>query len=199
MSRTSVPEYRNTPLDPEQLNQPFRTLTSWHVITGSSCSGKTTLINQLAEAGFQTVPEGGRLFFERELAKGRKIDEIRADPAQFTPEIYRIMLENEADSKPDQLLFFDRAQPDSYAFYRASGLDPNAIIQDGYLFRYESVFMLERFPYQKDGVRTADDETADYLERWIARDYSDLGYNLIWVPVLPREERLAFVLEKIGI
>ena len=47
-------------LDPDLLSTPFGIQTNWHVITGAVCSGKTTLIDLLADKGFQTVPEIGR-------------------------------------------------------------------------------------------------------------------------------------------
>jgi len=69
-------DYRYSELDPDLLSMPFRVQTNWHVITGTVSSGKSTLIDQLADRGFQTVPETGRLCFERKMAKGRTIDEI---------------------------------------------------------------------------------------------------------------------------
>jgi predicted ATPase len=60
------------------------------------------------------------------------------------------------------------------------------------------VFLLNRLPYQRDGVRAGDDATAAYFELWTLRDYSALGYNVVRVPVLPPEERLAFVLERLS-
>ena len=88
MSGSSHHDYRTAALDPILLSTPFGILTKWHVITGAPCSGKTTLIDQLAEKGFKTRPEVGRQYFERELAKGRTIHEIREDPAVFTSQIY---------------------------------------------------------------------------------------------------------------
>jgi len=44
-------DFRTTKLDPDLLSTPFRVQTNWHVITGSACSGKTTLIDQLANRG----------------------------------------------------------------------------------------------------------------------------------------------------
>ena len=49
----------------------------------------------LAKQGYQIVPEAGRKYFERELAKGQTIDKIRANPAFFTRQVYDIMLEQE--------------------------------------------------------------------------------------------------------
>ena len=58
--------FRLTELDPELLSTPFGVQTNWHVITGAPCCGKTTLIDQLANQGFQTVPEGARRYIERD-------------------------------------------------------------------------------------------------------------------------------------
>ena len=65
MLGSSHHDFRATELDPDLLSTPFRVQTNWHVITGASCSGKTTLIDQLADKGFQTVPEVARQYFER--------------------------------------------------------------------------------------------------------------------------------------
>ena len=81
MPSSSQHDFRATELDPDLLSTPFRVQTNWHVITGASCSGKTTLIDQLAGKGFQTFPEVARQYFAREIAKGRTMDEIREEQA----------------------------------------------------------------------------------------------------------------------
>ena len=168
------------------------------MITGAPCSGKTTLIDQLIDKGFQTGPESGRQYFERELAKGRTIDEIREDQATFTCQIYDMMVKRERKLRTTDVIFLDRALPDALAFYRIAGMNPNVILSDCFQFHYASVFILNRLPYQKDGVRVADNPTADYFESWMLRDYRALGYKVVRVPVLPPEERLAFVLGKLS-
>ena len=97
-----------------------------------------------------------------------------------------------------EITFLDRGLPDAFAFYRFAGLNPNEILPDCFQHRYASVFLLNRLPYQRDGVRAGDDAVADYFEAWTLRDYSALRYNVIRVPVLPPEERLAFVLEMLS-
>ncbi len=198
MTGKSQFDFRSTPLDPDLLSDSFNVHTNWCVITGASCSGKTTLIDLLARNGYHTVPEAGRIYFERELAKGRTIHEIRDNPADFTHHVYDIMLENENELRANELNFLDRALPDGFAFFRIAGLNPNDILPDCFQHRYAAVFLLNRLPYQKDGVRVADDETADYLETWMLRDYGALGYDVIRVPVISPEERLAFVIEKLA-
>ena len=105
-------EFSHTELDSKLLSTPFGVQTKWHVITGASCSGKTTMIDQLSNKGFRTFPEVGRLYFERELAKGRTIDEIREDRAAITCQMYDMMVKREHGLGADEVAFFDRALPD---------------------------------------------------------------------------------------
>jgi predicted ATPase len=191
-------DFRATQLDPDLLSTPFGVQTNWHVITGASCSGKTTLIDQLADKGFQTVPEVSRQFFERELAKGRTIEEIREDGVAYHRGINDMQLRIEGGLRSSDVIFLDRAFPDVLAFCRVFGLNPNEVLLECFRRRYASVLILDRFPYQQDGVRAADDATADFLDEWIARDYRALGYGVVRVPVMSPEERLAFVLERLS-
>jgi predicted ATPase len=198
MNCSSQPDFRTTELDPDILSTPFRIQTNWHVITGAACSGKTTLIDQLADKGFHTAPEVARQYIEKELAKGRMLDEIRQDRATFTCQVYDMMVESERVLRAGKVTFLDRALPDGFAFYRFAGMNPNEILPDCFQNRYASVFLLNRLPYHQDGVRAADDTTADYFDEWTERDYSSLGYKVIRVPVLSLAERLGFVLEKLS-
>jgi predicted ATPase len=191
-------DYGITELDPELLSTPFGVHTNWHVITGAPCCGKTTLIEQLANKGFRTVPEVARQYFEREMAKGRTIGEIREDRAAFTLFLTDRQLRIEGGLRANDVLFLDRGFPDALAFLRVAGLNPNAFLSECFHHRYASVFVLDRFPAQMDGVRADDDVTRDFLGEWHVRDYCALGYSVVRVPVLPRQERLAFVLERLS-
>jgi len=190
----SQPDTKNTPLDADLLQTSFRVRTNWHVITGASSSGKTTLIDRLSEQGFRTVPEAGRQYFEKELAKGRSIEEIRQDRAAMTRQIYALWLKLNQKLQPGELMFLDRGLPDALSFYRFAGMNPNQILLDCFQHRYASVFILDRLPYQQDGIRGGDDTSAAYFDSWMERDYSALGYEIVRVPVIPPDERTAFIL-----
>jgi predicted ATPase len=198
MSDGSKDKYLETVLDPALLSKPFSIQTSWHVITGASCSGKSTLIDQLAERGFKTLPEAARLYFEREFAKGHTIEELRQDTAAMTLTIWGLWLEMISELNPADTIFHDRGLPDAPAFFRLAGMDPNDAVPECLRYRYISVFVLDRLPYQKDDVRAGDDQIAEYFESWLLRDYNALGYEIIKVPVLPREERLEFILKTLN-
>jgi predicted ATPase len=185
-----------TDLDPKLLDTPFEVKTNWHVLTGAPCSGKTTLIDLLAARGFQTVTEVGRRYIEQEIARGRTLDEIRASEVIFSRLIKDLQLETERGLMPQEVIFLDRGFPDCLTFFRLRGLDPNGILPECFYYHYATVFILDRFTLQKDCVRTEDDVAADLLDKWLACDYIALGYDVVRVPVLPPEERLAFVLER---
>ena len=191
-------DFGATALDRDLLSTPFRIQTNWHVITGAQSCGKTTLTDQLADQGFQTVPEGARLYLEREMVRGRTIDEIRDNMAAQQRGIADMQLSIEGELRATQVLFLDRAVPDCLAWCRVYGLNPNEILAECFRHRYASVFVLDRLPIQRDGLRLEDEALAAFLDDWIPRDYNALGYRVERVPVLSPEERIAFVLERLS-
>jgi len=192
------PNFRTQELDAGLLATPFRVQTNWQVITGAPSCGKTTLIDLLADKGFQTVPEGARLYLEKEIASGRTIEQIRSNETALQCSIKDMQLEIERGLRVNDLLFLDRALPDCLAWYRVFGLNPNAFLRECFHYRYAAVFMLDRLPLQLDSLRYKDEALQDFTEQWHIRDYSALGYHIVRVPVLPPEERLAFVLDVIS-
>jgi predicted ATPase len=185
-------------LDPDLLSTPFRVQTNWHVLTGAACAGKTTTIDLLADRGYQTVPEVARQLIERELAKGRTLGEWFANGATMTPAVAEVQRRVERGLRAADVAFLDRGLPDCLFFYRNFGLDPNDLLADCFRHRYAFVFLLDRLDFELDGARIKDDVYTVLLDKWLYRDYSALGYRVIRVPVLPPQERVEFVLEKLA-
>jgi predicted ATPase len=190
-------KFLNAALDPDLLSAPFEVQTNWQVITGAASCGKTTLIDLLAAKGYRTVPETARLYIDGEMAKGRTIREIRANGPAFQRLLIDLQLQIERGLRPSDLLFLDRGVPDCFAYCRVFGSNPNELLRDCFHHRYASVFMLDPLPFHKDGARDEDASIAGYLGEWHIRDYRAFGYDIVKVPVLPPEERLAFVLERL--
>jgi predicted ATPase len=168
------------------------------VITGAPSCGKTTLIDQLAEQGFQTVPETAHLYIEREMASGRKLNEVLKNRVAFQEILIEMQLGIEHELQTNEVTFMDRALPDSLAFNRYVGLDPNGLLPECFHHCYASVFILDPLPFQKNGVRDYDSAVVEYLDEWLSRDYSALGYRVVRIPVLEPQERIAFVLERLS-
>lgn len=186
------------PLKASVLETPFEIQTAWYVISGAPSSGKTTLIHQLADQGFQVAEEGARRYMEGELAKGRTIEDIHGHPVQLQHAILAAQLEVERHLPPNACVFLDSAVPDCLAWYRAFGLDPNCPLRECFHFRYASVFVLDPLPLSLDGLRFDEHALPTFLHQWHVHDYSALGYQVTAVPALPPEARLAFVLECAG-
>jgi len=191
-------DFRTTELDPDLLSTPFDVQTNWHVISGTASCGKTTLIDLLANKGFQTIPETARLYIEGEMAKGRTILEIRENGAAFQRRLIDMQLGIEGRLRAMDVLFLDRGVPDYLAYCRVFGPNPNEFLAACFRHRYASVFMLDPLPFEEDGARDQDAHLAGYLGEWHARDYSALGYHVVRVPVLSPQERLAFVIERLS-
>lgn len=188
---------RDAALDSEILSVPFGIPTNWRVITGATCSGKTTIINLIAERGFPIVAETGRAYIESELALGRTLEDLRAKESIFQRKLQDLRLEVEHDLNPDAPLFLDRALPDFITFYRVTGLNPNEILEECLHYRYACVFVLDRLPLERDGVRKEDEADSDFIDEWLSHDYEALGYEVVRVPVLSIDERLEYILGKI--
>jgi len=170
--------------------------TNWHVLTGAPCAGKTTLIEMLAGRGYRVVHEVARAYIDGQLSQGRTLAQIKADPAAFERTILLEKVRGEKALPPEELIFLDRAVPDSIAYYRFEGLDPDEPLSYSRSMRYKTIFLLDRLLFQKDAVRSESEKAADLLDALIAQAYAGLGYEPVRVPVLPVDQRLDFILQR---
>jgi predicted ATPase len=186
-----------TDLDPKLLATPFKVQTNWHVITGGACCGKTTLIDLLADHGYQTVAEVPRQYIEREVAKGRTLDEIfgsAADERAITDWQRKV----EHGLRATDVTFLDRALPDFLYFWRLQGLDPNEILAECFHHHYASVFILDPLPLELDGARIEDEAFTVRFDQALVADYGALGYSVLRVPVSSPQQRVEFVLQTLS-
>lgn len=172
------------------------------VITGGPGSGKTTLIEALAEAGFATAPEAGRSIIRDQQAIGGLALPF-ADRLAFAEAMLAWEMRSHREATGRGIVFFDRGVPDVIGYLRVCGLDIPAHLQKAAeLFRYEAeVFIAPPWPeiYRGDAERRQDhDEAVRTYEAMIAT-YGGLGYRLIPLPLAPVPERLRFVLGKTGV
>lgn len=190
-------DFRNTELDADLLATPFKEYTNWHVITGAPSCGKTTVINLLAERKYQTAPEGARLYMEREIARGRSLEEVHSNKIVTERGIAMAQLEVERGLQAKECIFLDRGIPDCLAWYRALGLNPNELLRECFHHRYASVFILDPLPLHQDGLRYKDTALQGFTDEWHVRDYRALGYSITRVSVMPPEGRIDFILSEL--
>ncbi len=178
------------------MNAPIHA-TNWYVITGAPCSGKTAVICGLEQRGYAVVHEVARAYIDAELAKGKTLEHIKADERAFERHILLKKAVIEAKLARDEIVFLDRAVPDSIAYYKLCGLDPAEPQQKSRAVRYQKIFLFERLAFLTDPVRSEDEKTADRLSRLIEESYQSLGYDLIQVPVCSIADRTEFILNLI--
>jgi predicted ATPase len=171
-------------------------ITNWVVFTGTYASGKTTLIQDLADS--LRVPfrqEPARSFIEKQLQTGRTNVEIWADVGATVMPVHKLRVDLEYSLDTKEFILLDTAIPDTLPYALLYGIDPQEIIRESTHFRYkEPVFLVEPLPFKSDEVRNLNSQERIALHYLRKKIYIILGYRVISVPVLDRIERRDFVL-----
>jgi predicted ATPase len=171
--------------------------TNWCVITGAPCSGKTAVIYELKRRGYKVIHEVARAYIDGMLANGLPLDQIKGDVLHFERHILQEKVKIESTLAEDETFFFDRGVPDSIAYFKLAGLNPEEPVNQGKLVRYKRVFLFARLGFLKDEVRSEDEKTAVKLNLLIEESYRRLGYDIVPVPVLSIKKRADFILQQI--
>jgi predicted ATPase len=166
-----------------------------YVLTGGPGAGKTTLVEALAARGWATTREAGRALIREGVPS--------ADQAAFSEAILRRELESYAwaVAQPGPVLC-DRGVPDVVGNYLRLGLPvPAHVAAAAVECPYASpVLVAPPWPeiYVHDAERTHSWETAVATYEAMVAAYESYGYDLLEVPRVPVEERVAFVLGSLG-
>jgi predicted ATPase len=171
---------------------------NFHVITGCSGGGKSTIIKALRVRGFHCVDEAGRQIVREQLQIGG--DGVPWQNQEKFRELLlsRYMFVFEQTRESIRPVFFDRAIPEIVGFSRVSSTPtPPHISAAAQIYRYApKVFMVppwkeifrnddERRHSFEDGVREYD---------LLLQIYPECGYELVEVPKAPVAERIDFIL-----
>ena len=171
--------------------------TNWYVITGAPSSGKTSVVQKLESLGYRVVHEVARAYIEEELKRGRTLDQIKADILAFEQSILDRKIEIEDALPKTAVIFFDRAIPDSIAYFKLENLDPAQPLAKSRSIRYKKIFFFERLVFEKDHVRSEDAAIASRLEALLEESYRHLGYTPLRVPLLSVQARTDFILKHV--
>lgn len=169
--------------------------TNWHVITGGPSSGKTTTVNLLRDQGYITTMEHARHFLDTQRLKGRTIEEVRRNQTEFQRSVLQMQIEQEKEIAPHVLVFFDRAIPDALAYYRYLKLPVDDLLRTALeTVSYRKVFIMAPLPLVNDYARLENVEAQQRIHQLITEVYEALPFPVVHVPVMPEEERVAFIL-----
>jgi len=173
--------------------------TNIFVISGGPGVGKTTIVNELEKLKYAVIPEAARIVAESdERFAGKSVNEI--NHKKFQEEILKrqIQMQENFLLKNHEFGFSDRGFGDSMVYCKIRNVNfPKKYLDYVKSFRYLGVFVLEplRF-YKTDGLRVETKEEQQEIHDEIVGVYENLGYDLIKIPQMPVEERIAMILEK---
>src|SRR3990167_6232733 len=173
------------------------------VISGTACSGKTTTIKSFESKGYKVIPEAPTAYIEEQQKLNLEMSEILSDLVKFEKEVVKIQLHAETiiDLKNNEIVFLDRSLVDVVAFCRMlsiAGIE-NEVATHIKNSQYSLVFILEKLPFEKIGTRwEVGDEQADIQDTYLRDAYLKYGFQFVHVPVMSKEERVDFIIEKIN-
>ncbi|MBB5334427.1 AAA family ATPase [Chryseobacterium koreense] len=172
--------------------------TNWYVITGGPSTGKTTTIDLLQKLGYHTTIEYARHYIDTMRNVGDSVEEIRSNKKKFQLAVLEMQIAQEASLNKDDLVFLDRAIPDAMAYYQFLKLDYDEELRKAVNeVSYKKIFILERLPFTKDYARTENEDDQKVIHQLIIETYTNLGFPIVFVPVLPPEERVQFILNNL--
>lgn len=173
-------------------------ITNWNVITGGPCTGKTTVINLLSERGYKTTIEHARHYIDTQKIQGKTFDEIIENKRVFQVGILKMQMEEESTLNVNDQIFLDRALPDAMAYYKFLNLEfDDVLIEQCNKYCYKKVFILDRLPLVNDYARREDEEEQIRIHHLIIETYQSFPCPIVFVPVLPPEERVDYILNNL--
>jgi predicted ATPase len=176
--------------------------TSICVVAGGPCSGKSTLCAALRDAGYAASPEVAETLINDGLAKGLTVEAIRGDEVAWQTtnieanfdKIEALAAAN-ADGGP---VFSDTSFLETAVFADRAGISLGPGLEAWLrALRYRVVFLLEPLAFEQTAVRLENASIALSISEAVAARYAMYGYEVVRVPPLPIEARLAFVLERV--
>jgi predicted ATPase len=170
--------------------------TQIHVLAGGPCSGKTTLLGALEQAGYRAEIESAERLLKIGIAAGHNASELRADPVQWQEEIIRQDHELFDELPVDETVFTDTSFLETLVFAARAGiaLGPNL---ETWLRRkrYKTVFFLDPLEsYAQSEVRMESAPIAMQISEQVRSAYERYGYEVVVVPAIPVPERVAYIL-----
>ena len=173
----------------------------FHVISGCSGGGKSTLLTELQQRGYAVVEEPGRRIVQEQThTGGRALPWL--DMAAFLRRAIDLARGDHANAAHDnsQWVFFDRGVIDSAAALQALTGEP-VLDKLGQQYRYHShAFLAPPWPdiYVQDAERRHDMAAALLEFERLQRTYPALGYTVSLLPKVGVAQRADFVLEALA-
>lgn len=168
---------------------------NWIVLTGAPSSGKTTVLKELEKKRFRVVYEVTRTYIDKQLKLGKSIKEIRRDELLFQKKILDLKIKLEKTLPKKEIIFFERAIPDTIAYYEICGVTSDSKLKKVLTkCSYSKVFLLHLINYKKDYARVETEKKAKKLEKLLNKSYQKIKSPIIEVPAMSVKKRVKFIL-----
>jgi len=171
----------------------------YYIFTGGPGSGKSTVLEALAQLDYIVVPEVGRTIIQQQMqSKGRALP--WDDKQLFFEHMFEASL-SDYRQQPHRLTFFDRGLLDSLGYATLEHLSVSA--KQSEIAQHTSyattVFLFPPWQaiYQKDTERKQDFALAVQTYETMRTTYTSFGYQLVEVPCTTVEKRVEFILNYI--
>lgn len=176
------------------------TIPNWYVITGGPMTGKTKLINELANRGYSFVPEVARTLIDEAIIQGISAEKLRADEKRFQDDVAKVKKDIEEGLNKNELTFFDRGIHDTIAYLKYYDYTISDWIVDlAKKSSYRKVFLLDPVKeFSKDYARTEDTEFTKRIQPLLYDAYTSYGMEVINVPNIGIENRVDFIIDAIS-
>lgn len=171
------------------------------VVTGGPGSGKSSLIDAMAQRGFRTMPEAGRAIIRDQIRIGGAALPW-ADRELFAELMLGWELRSYQEAlASDALVLMDRGIPDVVGYLTLCGLPVPAHFETAAkTYPYNKrVFLAPYWDaiFTQDTERKQDRQEAEATARVMAETYSGLGYQIVELPLVGIEQRADFVAENL--
>ena len=176
-------------------------MTNRVVITGAPGTGKSTILNLLEKRGYPIHPEMARALIAEQQDLGTDLVPWK-NHADFGLELFKRQKEQYFNAQADAYNFYDRGVPDNLGYLRRDGLQNHALEEEAAgLFYHKEVFLTPPWEeiYGNDEVRWEDTQLMLEIHAALKDIYEFFGYQITEVPKLSPEERVLFILKRLGL
>jgi predicted ATPase len=167
------------------------------IISGCSGGGKSTLLSEFTNRGYQTVLEPGRQIVKEQIAiEGDALPWINLHKF-LDLALSRYLFQYNFQQELQKFVFFDRGIIDAIQLNQSQ---PEYFQQAAKKFRYNQlVFLVPPWPeiFTNDKERKHDFEFAKKEFDELLIKYKNFGYKTILIPKVSVKERVNFILGKL--